>query len=85
MNKKLRQFIDAPRIQVVLVPTDHQKDRFELWLVLHVPDGKPPTTTRLGKDNYDRDGAIKAILDVYSNIGDRFGFEGTAEGSVSMQ
>jgi hypothetical protein len=81
----MKQFIDAPRIQVVLVPTRGQKERFELWLVLHVPDGRSPTTVKLGKETYDRDGAIKAILEVYTSIGERFAFEGTADGSARVQ
>ena len=73
-----RSHVVAPRIEVVLVPAD---GRYEAWLVLHVPDGKDPKTVRIGRDTYDREAAVKLLLDVYTKVGEDFCFDGTAEGS----
>ena len=74
-------YIDAPRIQIVLRPIP--LERYEVWLVLYVPDGREPNTVRLGHDSYDRNGAVKMILDVYTSIGEQFAFDGTVTGSES--
>jgi hypothetical protein len=60
-----------PGLQVVLVPSEELSDRFESWLVLHVPDGKDPLEIKLGKDSYSRDEAIAHLIEVFTAIGEK--------------
>ena len=74
-------YVKAPQIRVVLRPVPNE--RYELWLVLHVPEGLEPNTVRLGRGSYDQKDATKMILNVYTSIAARFAFDGTADGSKS--
>ena len=73
---RMSNYVAAPRIEVVLVPSTTQaaQENYELWLILRVPDGKEPTTVRLGAGPYDRDAAVKAMLEVYTTIGEFHAF-----------
>ena len=64
-------YIDAPRSEVILKPAG--QERYETWLVLRVPDGKPPTTVRLDGPN-DRTASIESILSIYTTIGEHHAF-----------
>jgi hypothetical protein len=60
-----------PSIKVLLVPSEELSDRFESWLVLHLPDGKVPFETKLGKDSYSRDEAVTHLIEVFTAIGEK--------------
>jgi hypothetical protein len=77
-GERMARTILAPRIEVVLVPVEGKGEDgpYELWLLIHVPDGKPPTTVRLAGGPYDGEQSIKAILAVYTSIGEHFAFPG---------
>jgi hypothetical protein len=57
---KLKKYVQAPRIEIVLVPDEQggisnkPSELFDIWCVLHVPDGKDPTTVRVDGGPYDR-------------------------------
>ncbi len=81
-------YIDAPRIQIVLVPEGgaigkrgkvSNATRFEPYMLLHVPDGKPPNTIKLrsaNKGSLTKDESIQYILKIYEEIGERHAFPG---------
>ncbi len=72
------QTIAAPRIEVALTG-NAENGPYEVWLVLHVPDGGPPTTVKLGgKDEmiYSKGDAVQMLLDIYTEIGERHAFPG---------
>jgi hypothetical protein len=73
---KAQHFIDAPRIQIVLVPESERNINspsalFDIWLVLHMPDGKPPTTVRINGGPYDRDSAAMRLATIWGELGER--------------
>ena len=79
-----KKYIDAPRIQIVLIPEGDNPEggKYETWLLLYVPDGRPPNTTRL-TNLLSRDDAIRNILDIYTAIGEKFAFgDGEPSGTV---
>jgi hypothetical protein len=43
---------------------------YEACLVLHVPDGKPPTTIRLDHGAFDQDGAYNILLAAFATLGE---------------
>jgi hypothetical protein len=87
--KQAKHFVDAPRIQVVLTPDEKEANinapsaLFDLWIVLHVPDGKPPTTVQVDGGPFNRDGAIDRLLEVYTEIGDKFAVPTAKIGMIS--
>jgi hypothetical protein len=62
---------NEPGLQVVLVPSEELRDRFESWLVLHVPDGQDALEIKLGKDSYSRDEAVAHLIEVFTAIGEK--------------
>jgi hypothetical protein len=74
---KTIRFIGAPRVEVLLIPLD-QADKnsasmlYEACLVLHVPDGKPPTTIRLDHGPFDQDGAYNILLAAFATLGEKY-------------
>jgi hypothetical protein len=76
--KQAKHFVDAPRIQVVLTPDEKEANinapstLFDLWIVLHVPDGKPPTTVRVDGGPFNREGALMRLLEIYTEVCDKF-------------
>src|SRR5436309_1210511 len=75
---KIKKYISAPRIEVVLVP-DKEDDNvnvsttlFDVWLVMHVPDGQPPTTVRLDDGPYSRRDAQLKLMEVWNHVGMAF-------------
>jgi hypothetical protein len=69
---KAMRFISAPRVEVLLIPLDQAKNSvsmlYEACLVLHVPDGKPPTTIRLDHGPFDQDGAYNILLAAFATL-----------------
>ena len=45
---------------------------YEVWLILHVPDGKPPTTVPLDGGPWDRMDALMLIETIFTAIGEKF-------------
>ncbi len=70
--------IEAPRIQIVLNQVG--QETYEAWLVLNVPGGKPPHTTRISGP-LGREEAARKILDIYTTLGNRYAF-GDAEPDI---
>jgi hypothetical protein len=75
---KARQHVAAPRIEIMLVP-DSDADNlnaesalFDLYLVLHIPDGKLPTTVRADGGPYDRHDAALKLSEMWVQIGEQF-------------
>lgn len=70
-------FVDAPRIQVVLVPDEagainSKSALFDLWFVLHVPDGQAPTTVRIDGGPFDRGAAVEKLSEIWVDVGKRY-------------
>jgi hypothetical protein len=72
---KARNYVDAPRIQIVLVP-DTEDDNvnkpstlFDVWLVLHVPDGKDSETIRIDGGPFNREDAAIKLSEMWGYIG----------------
>jgi hypothetical protein len=73
-------YLDSPRFQVVLVPSEEMSDRYEIWNVLHVPGKEAEFTTKLGdKDNYGLVEAISFLAEIYVTLGERFAIGEHAE------
>jgi hypothetical protein len=76
---KAKHYVDSPRIEVMLVPDGERDDinsdasLFDIWLVLHSPDGKAPTTVRLDGGPYNRGGAVEILCEVWKSISMEFG------------
>jgi hypothetical protein len=75
---KARQFISAPRIELVLVP-DSQSDNvnvpatlFDIWLVLHVPDGLVLETVPVDDGPFDREDAVMKLCEIWDYIGQKY-------------
>jgi len=74
---RLKSFIDAPRMEVVLVPDDgtsvnKASSLFDLWLVLRLPDGKPPETICVDGGPFDRDSVCEKLAEIWMTVGERF-------------
>jgi hypothetical protein len=75
---KARQVISAPRIEVALVPDSHSDNvnvpttLFDIWLVLHLPDGKIPETIRVDKGPFDREDAMMKLCEIWEYIGQKY-------------
>ena len=75
---RTRQYVDAPRIQVVLVPDsesvnlDAPTALFDIWLMLHMPDGQPPTTVRLDGCPFDREDAARRLAEIWDYVGQKY-------------
>jgi hypothetical protein len=72
-----KQTVVAPRIEVVLVPDSDgnlnaSSALFDMWLVLHVPDGRDPETIRVDDGPFNRDDAIRKMSDIWGSIGREF-------------
>ncbi len=73
-------FLPAPRVEVLLTASDdapEPKDGategpFDAWLVLHVPDGAPPTTIPLDGGPWNIPEALMLIETIYTAIGEKF-------------
>jgi hypothetical protein len=77
MTKKVHTII-APRIEIVLVPDEReanvnkQSTLFDLFLMLHVPDGKDPLPVRVGGGPFDRDKAALKLSRIWMEIGEHY-------------
>jgi len=74
---KAMHFISAPRVEVLLIPVDQADQNsasmlFEVYLTLHVPDGRPPTTIRLDHGPFDQDGAYNILLAAFATLGEKY-------------
>jgi len=71
-----KRFVDAPRMQIVLIPEgdaiNSPSTLFDIWLVLHMPDGKAPTTVRVDGGPYNREGALGKLADMWGAIGKQY-------------
>ena len=71
-----KRFVDAPRMQIVLIPESDTINSpsalFDIWLVLHMPEGKDPTTVRVDGGPYNREGAIRKLADMWGEIGKQY-------------
>ncbi len=74
-------YFTAPRVEVLLTLSDEAPEPdddggtegpFDAWLVLHVPDGQPPTTIPLDGGPWDQVGAMMLIDTIYTAIGEKF-------------
>ena len=78
MQTKYRQYVSAPRIEVVLLPDEAKANLnvpttlFDICLVLHLPDGQPPETIRLDDGPFDRNGAVERLAEIWITIGEKF-------------
>jgi hypothetical protein len=76
-------YVTSPRIEVVLVPDgdpNKQCATFDLFMILHLPDGCAPETICLA-DGLDRTQVVKQILAIYTTVGEHHAFQGNAPGS----
>ena len=48
--------------------------------MLHVPDGKPPTTIRLDHGPLDQDGAYNILLAAFATLGEKYAPSGEKGG-----
>ncbi len=75
-----KAIIDAPRIKVELTLADGgdiDSGPYDAWLILHVPDGKPPVTVRIdGPKSPPRssDDALLLMLELWGLLGEKFAF-----------
>lgn len=71
-----KHIIDAPRIEVVAAVCpggEADEGPYDMYLVLHVPDGRPPTiVTMPTAAALDRDRAIEMMLDCWTWLGERY-------------
>jgi hypothetical protein len=71
------QYLSVPRVEVLMIPlekTDKISTRalFEVYLVLHVPDGKPPMTIRCNNGPFNQDRAYNILLAAYTTLGEKY-------------
>jgi len=64
-------------MEVVLVPEtpgniNTSSALFDVWLVLHVPDGRDPVTVRVNDGPFDRGDAMKKIAEMWGYIGKEY-------------
>jgi hypothetical protein len=73
---KARTFITSPRVEVVLVPdsvgSSVNAGLFDIWVVLHVPDGEKPTTVRVQGGPFDRADAVEKLCAIWTDVGRKF-------------
>lgn len=72
------EIVASPRIEIAFAPTTKGRDRFALWLFLHVPDGGPPTAIRLteiGQELSRNEGTMK-ICEIFTAVGESYAPEG---------
>jgi hypothetical protein len=73
-----RQYLLAPRLEVVLTPDDDKANvnsptaMFDAWLVLHIPDGNPPTTVRFDGGPFNREDAARMIAAAFTTLGEKY-------------
>ncbi len=74
-------YFTAPRVEVLLTLNDEAPapdddggtdGPFDAWLVLHIPDGQPPTTIPLDGGPWDQVGAMMLIETICTAIGEKF-------------
>ena len=73
---RLKNFVDAPRMEVMLVPDESgalnkESSLFDLWLVLRMLDG-PPETIRVGGGPFDRRDAMEKLAEIWLAVGEQF-------------
>ena len=80
-DEKELAYLAAPQIQIILTLADDAPEPdndgetegpFDAWLVLHAPDGDPPTTIPLDGGPWDQVGAMMLIETIYTAIGEKF-------------
>ncbi len=80
-GEKEMAYFTAPRVEVLFTLSDEASEPdddggtegpFDAWLVLHVPDGQPPTTIPLDGGPWDQVGARMFIETIYTAIGEKF-------------
>jgi len=78
-DEKYLAYLLAPQIQVVLTLADDAEMEdgatngpFDAWILLHVPDGRPPTPIPLDGGPWDEVGAVMLIETIYTAIGEKF-------------
>jgi hypothetical protein len=72
---KARQYVQAPRIEIVLLPEgDPNKPStlFDIGLILHVPDGKRPEAVRVHGGPFDRGAAWEKLATMWMEIGEQY-------------
>ena len=45
---------------------------FDIWLMLHMPDGQPPTTVRLDGGPFDREDAARRLAEIWDYVGQKY-------------
>jgi hypothetical protein len=85
-GKEMSSFVQAPRIEVVLVPenvadVNRSTATFDIWLVLHLPSGDPETI-RVDDGPFSRDDAVHRMSEIWMDIGARWAEETAKFGSA---
>ena len=80
-DEKEIAYFTAPRVEVILTLSDEAPEPdddgetegpFDAWLVLHIPDGPPPTIIPLDGGPWDEGGAIMLIETIHTAICEKF-------------
>ncbi len=78
-DEKVLAYLLAPQIQVVLTLADDAEMEdgatngpFDAWLLLHVPDGGPPTPIPLDGGPWKPGSALMLIETIYTFICEKF-------------
>ncbi len=69
------QTIHAPRIEVALIPAEDgtlEDGPYEAWMILHVPDGNPPTTVLIDGGPWGGGESLMLIDTIWTAIGEKF-------------
>ena len=69
------QAIYAPRIEVALIPAEGETledGPYDIWLILHLPDGQPPTTVLTDGGPWDRGESLMLIETIWTALGEKF-------------
>ena len=87
---KPRHYVQAPRIEIVLVP-DEERDinnpssLFDVWLVAHTPDGKKPTTVRVDGGPFDRNAATGKVTEIWAALNKQFADPSLRQGMMARR
>ena len=69
------QALHAPRIEVAVLPAEDEtlKDGpYEVWILLHLPDGQPPTAVLTDGGPWDRGESLMLIETIWTALGEKF-------------
>ena len=74
-DTELVQAFRAPRIEVAVIPVDDgtlKDGPYEVWILLHLPDGKSPTCVLTDGGPWDRGESLMLIETIWTALGEKF-------------